>query len=414
MTSAAEARPTGFARFWTASTLGFVALSTTSLGLDVLVIRDLGAGPVEVGVVRAAQFAPYLLVGLLAGALVDRWRRRPTLVVAHLAQGTVLLLLALLWWLDVLTVGLVVALVLVAGSFAVFGAAAEQSVLPDLVPHHALVLANARLGQSMTVAQSVGPPAAGALVAASGAGSALLLGGVARVAAGLLVSRTPVQESPPEPAPRRAMGTEILTGLRFLYGHRTLAPLAVSTHVWFLANSIAITVLGLFALRALGLGATGYGLVLAAAGAGGVVGALVAPVVGRRVGEGDAMILGRLLCTLAWVLALLTPAERGPATALVVLGAAQALYGFAMGLEDPNEMGYWQARTPRELLGRVNASRRTVNRSVAVVGALLGGLLAAGLGHRGALALAALVFLVATVVAALSPVRGARVGDARS
>ncbi|WP_299518573.1 MFS transporter [uncultured Serinicoccus sp.] len=412
MTSVREPRPTGFAGFWTASTLGFVALSTATLGLDVLVIRDLGADEVEVGVVRAAQFAPYLLVGLLAGALVDRWRRRPTLVVAHLAQGAVLLLLALLWWLDVLTVWRVVALVLVAGTFAVFGAAAEQSVLPDLVPHHALVLANARLGQSMTVAQSAGPPAAGALVAALGAGSALLLGGAARVAAGVTVGRIPLLESPPEPAPRRAIGREIRTGLRFVYGHRTLAPLAVSTHLWFLANSVAVTVLGLFALRALDLGAAGYGLVLAAAGVGGLAGALLAPAVGARIGEGDAMIVGRLLCTLAWVLALLTPGDRGAVAALVVLGAAQALYGFAMGLEDPNEMGYWQALTPRELLGRVNASRRTVNRSVAVAGALLGGLLAAGLGHRGALALAALVFLGAAVVAILSPVRGARVGDA--
>ncbi|WP_298889319.1 MFS transporter [uncultured Serinicoccus sp.] len=182
--------------------------------------------------------------------------------------------------------------------------------------------------------------------------------------------------------------------------------------MWFLANSVAVTVLGLFALRALDLGAAGYGLVLAAAGAGGFAGALVAPAVGRRLGEGDAMILGRLLCTLAWILALLTPGDHGAALALVVLGAAQALYGFAMGLEDPNEMGYWQALTPRELLGRVNASRRTVNRSVAVVGALLGGLLAAGLGYRGALALAALVFLGAALVTAASPVRGARVGDA--
>lgn len=412
MTSAAGARTpdgVGFRTFWTASTLGFVALSMTTLGIDVLVIRSLGASEVEVGLVRAAQFAPYLVVGLLAGALVDRWRRRPTLVLTHLGRGVVLLLMAALWWLDVLTVWRVVALVLVAGTFAVFGAAAEQSILPDLVRRGRLVDANARLGQSMTVAQSAVPPLAGALVAALGVASALVLGGVARLVAALLVARLPIEEVAPEPRPRRAIGGEIVAGLRFIYGHATLAPLAVSTHLWFLANSVAITVLGLFALRGLGLDALAYGLVLAAAGVGGVVGAVVAPAVGARLGEGDAMILGRLLCTLAWGVAVLTPAQ-GQLGALLVLATSQALYGFAMGVEDPNEMGYWQAETPRELLGRVNASRRTVNRSVAVVGALLGGLLASVLDYRGALALAAVVFLVATVVAALSPVRGARLG----
>ncbi|ANS78693.1 major facilitator superfamily MFS_1 [Serinicoccus hydrothermalis] len=393
-----------------ASTLGWVALSTTTLGIDVLVISSLGADEVEVGVVRAAQFLPYLLVGLLAGALVDRWRRRPTLVVTHLGRGLVLLLLAALWWVDALTVGGVVALLLVGGTFAVFAAAAEQSILPDLVPRSSLVDANARLGQSATVAQTAGPPVGGALVAAAGVSSALVLGAVARVVAALLLSRLPVHEAPVAPAARRAIGGEIVSGLRFIYGHRTLAPLAVSTHVWFLANSLALTVLGLFVLRDLDLSAAGYGLVLAAAGVGGFVGALLAPAVGRLRGEGDVMIASRLLCALAWAAVALTP-DVGPAATVAVLCATQLLYGFALGVEDPNEMGYWQARTPRALLGRVNASRRSANRSVAVVGALAGGVLASVLDLRVALGVVALVFLAATLVLALSPVRGARVGD---
>jgi MFS family permease len=145
----------GFRTFWVASTLGFFGLSVTTLAVDVLVIRGLDATEVEVGVIRAAQFAPYLLIGLIAGALVDRWRRRPTLVITNLAQGLLLLLVPMLWWFDALTVWVVAGVLLITGSFAVFAAAAEQSFLPDLVPRHSLVMANARLGQSMTVAQSV-------------------------------------------------------------------------------------------------------------------------------------------------------------------------------------------------------------------------------------------------------------------
>jgi predicted MFS family arabinose efflux permease len=186
-----------------------------------------------------------------------------------------------------------------------------------------------------------------------------------------------------------------------------LAPLALSTHIWFLANSIAMTILGLFVLRELGLTAAGYGLVLAAAGVGGFLGALCAPRVGRRLREGNAIILGRLLCTTAWLAMSLTP-ELGATSTLLFVCSAQLLYGFAMGLEDPNEMGYWQAVTPREMLGRVNATRRSANRSTAVVGALLGGLVATVLGFRGTLIVVTVVFMVASLVAALSPLRGAR------
>lgn len=402
--------PRAFWPYWTATSLASLALAMTTLGLDVLVISSLGASEVEVGVVRAAQFVPYLVVGLLVGALVDRWRRRPLLVVTHLGRGMVLLLLAGLWWLDLLTVWRVVALVLVAGTFAVFAAAAEQSILPDLVPRSSLVDANARLGQSTTVAQTGGPPLAGALVAAAGVSSAFVLGGVARIVAAVLVSRLPVEETAPEPQPRRAIGGEIVTGLRFIYGHRTLAPLAVSTHVWFLANSLALTVLGLFVLRDLEVTATGYGLVLAAAGVGGLAGAFLAPAAGRRRGEGNVMIVARGLCAVAWAAVALTP-DLGRVGTIAFLCLTQVLYGFAVGVEDPNEMGYWQACTPRALLGRVNASRRSANRSVAVVGALLGGVLASTLELRVALLVVALVFLVATLVAACSPVRGARVSD---
>ena len=401
-------RSPAFRTFWIASTVGFLGLSFTSLAVDVLVIQGLDAGEVEVGAVRAAQFLPYLLIGLVAGAYVDRWRRRTTLVVANLAQGLVLLLLPLLWWLDALSVWGVALVLLAAGTCAVFTAAAEQSYLPDLVARDDLVAANARLGQSMTVSQSAGPPLAGLVLAWLGTSSALVTGAGARVVNAVLVLRIPDDEPMPSPTERPALGRDILVGLGFIYRHPVLAPLAISTHIWFLANSIATTVLGLFVLRGLDLGATTYGFVLAAAGVGGFAGAVCAPALGRWIGEGDAVVLGRALCTAAWLAVALTPDLSGPSVA-AYLCAALVLYGIAMGLEDPNEMGYWQSRTPREVLGRVNASRRSANRSVAVVGALLGGVLASTVGYRGTLVGVTVVFAVATLVVVLSPLRGERV-----
>src|SRR5690606_30731305 len=153
-----------FRSYWYADAIGAVGLAITPVVVDVLVVGVLDASETEVGLVRAAQFLPYLLVGLLAGACVDRWRRRPTLVVTNVAQGVLLLLVPALHLLGLLSVTAVALVLLAAGGCAVFTAAAEQSYLPDLVPRRLLVVANARTGQSATVAQTSGPALGGMLV----------------------------------------------------------------------------------------------------------------------------------------------------------------------------------------------------------------------------------------------------------
>ncbi|MDO5535609.1 MAG: MFS transporter [Propionibacteriaceae bacterium] len=406
-------RRPGFRLFWLASTSGFLGIAVTAMAIDVLVVQALGANEVEVGVVKAAQFIPYLVMGLVAGVLVDRWRRKPTLVIAHAAQGFLLLLLPLLWWLGVANVWTVALVLVAAGTLGVVSAAAEQSILVDLVARGELVGANARLGQSMTVAQSAGPPLAGLIIGLLGVGSALTTGAVARILAAVMISRVRVAERNERGGDRRPLLADLGTGLRFIYRHRTLGPLAISTHVWFLANSTALTVVALFALRDLGVSGAAYGIVLAAVGIGGFSGALVAPRVGRRMGAGNSIIASRALCAGAWLVTLATPAVAHPLTTAAYLCVGMFFYGLAMGVEDPNEMGYWQAVTPWELLGRVNASRRTVNRSVAVVGSLLGGSLVGAVGSRMTLVIVVGLFVSAAVIAALSPLRGVSVADSR-
>lgn len=401
------ARP-DFRSYWYADAVGALGLATTPVIVDVLVVTVLQASETEVGLVRAAQFLPYLLVGLLAGAYVDRWRRRPTLVVTNVAQGVLLLLVPALYLLDQLSIASLALVLFTAGAFAVFTAAAEQSYLPDLVPRRLLIIANARIGQSATVAQTSGPALGGALVGALGAPLAMVLSSLSRFASAVLVLRIRRPEPEPDRDANPRIWPAIRDGLGFMYGHRTLAPLAASTHVWFLANSMALTVFALLALRELELPAAVYGMALSLAGVGGFAGAMLAPALGRRAGEGRAIILCRILCLLAWLAISLTPADGPTWAAICVICAAQALYGFSLGLEDPNEMGYWQAVTPRTMLGRVNATRRSANRTAAVLGALLAGVLAGTIGYRPTIGLAVTLFLVAVVIAVLSPLRLAR------
>src|SRR6185437_948072 len=187
----------------------------------------------------------------------------------------------------------------------------------------------------------------------------------------------------------RGVRAEAMEGLRWLYRHRTLGPYVLSTHGWFLVNAVAGATLPLFALRTIGLSPFGLGLALAAGGAGGLLGA--------RFGVGRVVIASIVGNGLAW--AVIASGWDGW-SGWLVFGAGQFLLGLSMGTANPNEMGFLQSITPDHLQGRSNATRRSINRSMIVIGAPLGGLLADAVGYRAPLYGAAVGFgLVASSLA---------------
>jgi predicted MFS family arabinose efflux permease len=233
--------------------------------------------------------------------------------------------------------------------------------------------------------------------------------------AAFLQSRITVDEPRPEPRPPgHHIGHDITEGMRYTYRHRTLRPLALSVHIWFLGNSIVSTVFAVFVLRELHLPAWAYGVALAFGGVGGFLGALLAPHVGVRIGAGRAILLGRTLVIVPWLALAIGPLgpSGGVAGTLAIVSVAQFLYCLSMGIEDANDTGYRQSVAPDEIQGRMNATIRTMNRIVFFVGALLTGLLATFLGYRLTIAIGAAIFAAAAVVVLVSPLRNARHEDA--
>lgn len=395
----------GFRRFWAAGTLSAFGTTATAVALPVLVVEVLQADPVQVGVVNAAQFVPYAVLGLFAGVFVDRWRRRPTLVVASLGRAASLGAIALLAAFGMLTIPVLVVLLLLFGAFSVFGFAASQSLLPRLVPRERLLRANARLDQGEAAAQTVGPTLAGALVRLLGAPVALAIDAVTYVVDAVLVGSLRIEE--PRTRRRGHVLRDLREGLRATYRHPVLAPLALSTHVWFVANAASLTILALFALRDLELGALLFGLLISAVGAATLVGASFAERLGSRFGEGAVIAGARLVYPAAWIGVALVSAVGGVA-GIVVLFVALAAGGLAAGVENANEMSYRQQAAPDELLGRVNATGRAVNRTAGALGALLGGALVALWGTGASIWVVVAVFAIAATIAVLSPVRTAR------
>jgi MFS family permease len=392
-----------FLRFWSAAAVSSFGSAVTAVAMPVLVVQLLGATPVEVGVVNAAQFVPYALLGLIAGVYTDRWRRKPILVWAGVGRALSLGAVPALWLIGVLQIWMLVIALLLFGAFSVFAFAATQSLLPRLVPRARLVWANARLDQTDAAAQTFGPAIGGGLVGLLGAPMAIAVDAISYLVDAALNASVRVDEPRPHSRPR-SFRAEIRDGLRWTYRHRTLGPLAVSTHVWFLANGAAMTVLSLLALRSLGFTAFAFGMLLTAFGVASLIGASTAPWLGARIGSGRVIILARVTYPIAWLLVAIAHATFIGDTLLFV---ALALQGLAAGIENANEMGYWQALTPDELLGRVNATRRSINRTTAALGALIAGLLVGLIGDRPTLIGVIIVFAAAALTAALSPMRQA-------
>jgi MFS family permease len=120
------------------------------------------------------------------------------------------------------------------------------------------------------------------------------------------------------------------------------------------------------------------------------------------------IILARVAYPIAWLLVAIASSS---AVGAVLLFPALSLQGLAAGIENSNEMGCWQALTPDELLGRVNATRRSVNRTMAALGALIAGLVVGLTGDRPALIGVIIAFAAAALTAALSPLREAPSDD---
>src|ERR1022692_783086 len=109
-----------FARYWTAAAVSSFGSAVTAVAMPVLVVQLLGATPFEVGVVNAAQFVPYALLGLIAGVYTDRWRRKPVLVWASVGRALSLGVIPVLWLIGVLQIWILVVALLLFGAFSVF------------------------------------------------------------------------------------------------------------------------------------------------------------------------------------------------------------------------------------------------------------------------------------------------------
>ena len=393
-----------FMLLWAGETISHAGTSVGRIALPLVAVILLSATPFQMGLLTAAGMLAFLLVGLQAGAWLDRRARRPVMLAADVARGFLVLTVPLAWWADMLTFGHVLVVALLVGVATVFFDVAYQSYLPSLVGRDLLVDGNGKLEASRAVSEVGGPPFGGALVQLLGAAIAVVADAVGYFASAVALASIRTEEPPPAPATHPRMRTQIAEGLRFVLGHPLLRPITACTATSNLFSGVQAAVLMLFLVRELGLSAGTIGLLFAAGGVGGVAGAMASGWCARRVGQARIVWLSLVV---AMPFGLLIPlAEPGWRVGLIVL--AEAAFGFGVVVYNVAQVSFRQAICPDRLLGRMNASVRFMVFGTAPIGGLLGGVLGEVVGLRATLWIAALGVLVAVGWVLASPLRTMR------
>lgn len=390
-----------FWRFWSVELATGTGVGLAIIALQTMLVEDLGGGAAEVGWLAAARWLPYVVLGLVAGALVEGWRRRTAMLASDLARATILGALAAAWLLG----GELWALLLAAlalGAASLVNDAASQAFVPRLVPRPLLLAAHQRLDLGANAAQSAGPAASGALIAWLGAPVSLLVAAAAHLASAVVLATMPVDE--PVRTSRPPLWRSIGRGLRFVHRHPRLGPFARWTHAWFLCNGAAMALLVPLVLTGLSAGPAGLGLALGALGAATLAGTALAEVVAGRAGEARTIVLSRVGSPLGWALvALPALVPMAPPAGLAVVVAGLVVAGVGMGLGNPSEMALRQRATPDAMQARMNATMRTANRGMIVVAAPIAGIAADALGLGPVLAVVVVGFALSAAGLARSP-----------
>ncbi|HWT32576.1 MAG TPA: MFS transporter [Microbacterium sp.] len=367
-----------FLTMWSGQALSQFGEQVSLLGIPVLAVVLLQSTAFEVGVLDAAGLAAFLLIGLPAGAWIDRMRKRHVMIAADVVRALALASIPVLWALGVLHIWQLYAVAFVIGVATVFFDVSYQSVIPSLVRHDQIAEANGKLEATAQVAHLTGPAIAGGLIGLVSAPFAMITTACTYAASFAALAFTRDHERPRPAHEHEPLRREIAEGLRWVFGNPALRRIVGTTSTSNLFNTISVTMLPIFLLRELGMSAATMGVILSLGAVGGVLGAIATPHLVRRLGEGPAIPISAI--SFSVVAVVLPVAAMVPSIAFGLLVVQGFVMSFTVLVYNITQVTFRQRITPPRLLGRMNASIRFVVWGVMPIASLVAGGLGTWLG----------------------------------
>jgi MFS family permease len=402
-----------FVRVFSASSISYVGSFVTRTALPLAAIYGLHAGALELAAIRSFEFVGWLLVGLVAGAWVDRLRRRPVMIWTDLGRAVILGSIPIAALANTLTLAHLVVAAFLAACLSVFFDAASGAYLPSIVSKRRLIAANSAMSASSSVAEFTGFGISGVLVQVLTAPIAIAIDAISFVVSALILGtiRRPEPARPPAHE-REPVLREIREGIDVVARSPILRALAIAHAADHLLWGVFGATYLLFAIDELALPPAAIGVITAIGGLGSFAGAAVASRVVERFGAGRAMVLGLTGTVIGSSLIPLAPAGAALLGAAFLIG--QQLVGDSSGtVYEVVEDSVTQTIVHDRVLGRVRATVSFITTITALIGSILGGVVAEAFGLRVAFVLGIAGAVLAVLAVRLSPAgRLRRIEDA--
>jgi MFS family permease len=396
-------RHADFLKLWAGQTVSELGSVVTRTAVPLVALLVLGAGPLEMALLVVSASLAVLVVGLFAGAWVDRLKRRPLLIWTDAIRALLLFSIPIAYAAGALRMEQLYVVMFVESSLGSLFNAAYPAYIPSLIGVERVVDGNSKLATSSPLAEIGGPGLAGALVQAFSAPFAILVDAVsfAVSAISLMLIRAPEPARPPRASASPIRG-EIIEGLQAVRRHGLLFPLAMRSIIAHVAGSFYGVLYTIYLIQELHLEPFLLGIVISAGGVGSLVGSLFAARVIKRFGLGPSLIWTAIGAS---VLGILTPLAQGPVLIATLMVFIPQLVGDGLQtIEGVAEISLVQGTVPDRVLGRVNATLDVVSHGIAYpIGALAAAGLAGVIGVRGGIALGWAGMAISIVLLVFSP-----------
>ncbi|MGE5830111.1 MAG: MFS transporter [Micromonosporaceae bacterium] len=381
-----------FHLLWVGETIGHFGDRVTLFVVPTLMVFGLGASAFEIGLIGMAQYVAIPVLSLVAGALADRWHVRRLLIACDLIRAAAVALIPIAYWQGFLTVPLLFVCVAAVSAATVFFNIGYIPALSSIVDTKDLVRANSRLEGSRTVSELGGPAIAGWLYQVVGAAALLVDAFSYLVSAAAFRAMHPFSVTPMRSDQIRS---RLALGIRLNWTDPILRRSTAGTLLANIGGPIFVTQMPVLAYQGLHLSAGTFGTVLSVAALGAVLGAVLAPVVSRRLGSGRMLGLSMVCHSAAGLGLLAVPAW----PAAFVLCGTLTMYGFFFTWYNINSQSVRQSRAPIADQAVIHGAYRTVTWGVIPISAFIGGWVVTQLsGSLGVLDAAKYTMLAATVI----------------
>lgn len=339
-----------------------------ALAAGPLLVAAQTRDPFLVALATLLQRLPWLVFGLHAGVLADRFDRRRIMVVVNLVRSAVLVVLAITIATGVVDVATVLIAMFVLGTAEVFTDTTSQTLLPMLVPRDDLGVGNARLHFAQITLNRLAAPPLGALLFAIGMAVPFTVQAACVALAAVLVSRITI-DLPARPPGESTVRSDIVEGMRWLWNSPAIRTLTLTVVAFNITFGAVWSILVLYATERLGLGALGFGLLTTVAAAGGILGTILYGRLERSIGRAGIMRIGLLIETGTHLTLALTTQAVVAMVTFFVFGIHEATWGTTVAT-------IRQRVVPTEFQGRVASVYLVGLFGSLVAGAALGGVIA--------------------------------------